>query len=113
MYPLIKLYLMDDEHNRFFGEGPYQLLKAVEETGSLRSAAISMKMAYTKAMSLLRHAEATLGFPLTTKSIGGKGGGGSVLTPKAKEFIKKYEQYKSACIQANLQIYHEIFSEQS
>ncbi|HKM34554.1 MAG TPA: hypothetical protein VJY54_07410 [Lachnospiraceae bacterium] len=113
MYPMIKLYLMDDDHARFFGEGPYQLLKAIEKAGSLRSAALSMKMAYSKATFIMKHAESALGFLLTTKSIGGKGGGGSVLTPKAKEFLLKYEQYKTACLQANQQIYHEIFSEQS
>ena len=45
-----------------------------------------MGMAYTKALAIMRRAEKNLGFPLTARRIGGKGGGGSVLTPKAKEF---------------------------
>ena len=37
-------------------------MHAIEETGSLRAAAISMNMAYTKALKLIRNAEAALGF---------------------------------------------------
>ncbi len=57
MRPVIRVYLYDENGERFFGEGPLRLLHAVEETGSLRSAAQSMEMAYTKALHLLRRAE--------------------------------------------------------
>lgn len=109
MHTLMRVYLLDDENSRFFGEGPCRLLHAVEETGSLRSAALGMDMAYTKALSMIRHAEETLGFPLTEKKTGGKGGGGSRLTPEAKEFLAKYEAYRDACYQAGNRIYHEVF----
>ena len=42
MKPSIRTYLCNDENHRFFGEGPCQLLHAIDETGSLRSAALSM-----------------------------------------------------------------------
>ena len=42
-----------------------------------------MEMAYTKALHLLRRAEAVLGFAFTRRTIGGRGGGGSVLTDEA------------------------------
>ena len=48
MKPSIRTYLCNDDH-RFFGEGPCQLLHAIDETGSLRSAALS-NMAYAKAL---------------------------------------------------------------
>ena len=51
------LRLCTDEGERFFGEGPYQLLRCIERCGSLRSAAQEMNMAYTKAFHLIRHAE--------------------------------------------------------
>ena len=41
----IKLYLCNEEGQRFFGEGPYQLLRRIERCGSLRSAAQEMNMA--------------------------------------------------------------------
>lgn len=112
MKPAVRVLLCDESGQRFFGEGPCRLLHAIEETGSLRGAALSMGMAYTKALFLIRHAQDSLGFPLTEKTIGGKGGGGSRLTPQAKEFLQKYETYREACCQANAKIYHEIFPEQ-
>lgn len=113
MKPAIRVLLCDESGQRFFGEGPCRLLHAIEETGSLRGAALSMGMAYTKALFLIRHAQDNLGFPLTEKTIGGKGGGGSRLTPQAKEFLQKYETYRDACCQANSRIYHEIFAGQT
>ena len=77
MYPATRIFLKDDNGDKFFGEGPCRLLKGIERTGSLRAAAQEMDMAYTKALHLIKHAEEVLGFPLTQKSIGGKGGGGA------------------------------------
>ena len=37
-------------------------------------------------------------------------GGGSVLTPKAKEFLHDYETYRDACIQSSRELYTQIFS---
>ena len=81
MRAVTKILFTDDDGNKFFGEGPLRLLRCVEKTGSLRAAAIEMEMAYSKATRLLKQAEANLGFPLTTRSTGGRDGGGSVLTP--------------------------------
>lgn len=109
MKPVMRVYLYDDENNRFFGEGPCRLLHAIETTGSLKAAAGSMGMAYSKALSILKRAENSLQFPLTEKSIGGRGGGGSRLTARGKEFLAQYEAYRDACYRENLRIYHEIF----
>ena len=106
-----KIIFVDDDNNKFFGEGPARLLHAIEEHGSLRTAANSMDMAYTKALKILNNAEHTLGFPLTTRTTGGKSGGGSKLTPEGKEWLNRYENYRDACIQANNRLYLEFFSE--
>ena len=66
--------LCDDAGERFFGEGPCRLLHLIEETGSLRSAAAQMGLSYSKALRLVQHAEKELGFSLTCKTIGGRGG---------------------------------------
>ena len=109
MKSVINVYLYEDEE-KFFGEGPCRLLHGIERTGSLRAAAMEMDMSYSKATAILSRAEKALKFPLTEKTIGGKGGGGSQLTPEAKEFLKRYEKYREACYEANSRIYHEIFS---
>lgn len=112
MQPNIRVMLFDEDGERFFGEGPCRLLHAIEQTGSLRAAAQSMQMAYTKALGLVRHAEQVLGFVLTERKIGGKGGGGSVLTDEAKEFLYRYEQYRDACKQAGKQLYPQFFPDE-
>lgn len=109
MRPVINVYLYEDGV-KFFGEGPCRLLHGIDRTGSLRAAAMEMDMSYSKATTILNRAEKALKFPLTEKKIGGKGGGGSQLTPKAREFLKRYEKYREACYEANSRIYHEIFS---
>ena len=112
MEAVTRIVFVDDQGKKFFGEGPCRLLRAVEETGSLRSAAASMDMAYTKALRLLKRAEQTLGFPLTQRSAGGKHGGGSCLTPQGKEWLERYEAYRDACIQANRQLYQKFYGEE-
>ena len=112
MKAVTRITFWDDEDQKFFGEGPCRLLRAIEKTGSLRAAALSMGMAYTKALKLMRNAEAALGFSLTIRVAGGKDGGGSQLTPEGKEWLEKYESYRDACILANSRLYLEFFSEQ-
>ncbi|MCQ2407114.1 MAG: LysR family transcriptional regulator [Oscillospiraceae bacterium] len=105
----LKLTLLDDKGDKFFGEGPYRLLRLVEETGSLRSAAMSMNMAYTKALKMVKRAEEVLGYPLTHRSTGGASGGGSHLTEQGKEWLNKYEAYRNACISAEQKLFDEFF----
>ena len=105
MRPVTKITFTDDNGIKFFGEGPCRLLRCVEKTGSLRAAAMEMEMAYSKASKLLRQAENNLGFPLTTRSAGGKDGGGSKLTPEGKRWLQQYEAYRDACVKANQELY--------
>lgn len=111
MKPVIKVFLYDEKEERFFGEGPYRLLCGVEETGSLRRAAAKMDMAYTKALSMVKKAEEALGFPLTEKFTGGKGGGGSRLTVQAQEFLKKYEKFRDGCQDAGNELFIREFDQ--
>ena len=112
MKAVTRVLFLDEAGEKFFGEGPCRLLHAVEETGSLRAAAQSMGMAYTKALKLIQHAEKALGFALTARTAGGRAGGGSCLTPEGKEWLTQYEAYRDACIRANRQLYLEFFPQQ-
>ena len=105
MKAVTRVLFLDEAGEKFFGEGPCRLLHAVEKTGSLRAAAQSMGMAYTKALKLVRHAEAALGFPLTTRTAGGRDGGGSSLTPEGKEWLQR-------CAEAGRRLYLDFFPEQ-
>ena len=109
MKAVTKIIFTDDNGNKFFGEGPFRLLRSVEKAGSLRAAAMEMGMAYSKATKLLKHAEASLGFSLTTRTTGGKDGGGSILTPEGKHWLGQYEAYRDACIKVNQELYRQYF----
>ena len=67
-------------------------------------------MAYTKAFAMIKRAEQEFGFALTQRRIGGKGGGGSVLTESARELLMRYEAYRAACTQMAENLYNTHFS---
>lgn len=93
----LRAYLVGDDDRRVFGPGPAELLERVDALGSLRAAAIEMGMAYTKATRIVREAEAALGFALTERTVGGSGGGGSSLTPAARDLLVRYRAFERSC----------------
>ena len=76
-----------------FGPGVAQLLKKVDKLHSLRAAAMSMSMAYSKAWTIVKQAERELGFPLLVSVTGGRHGGGAELSPKAERLLAAYGDY--------------------
>ncbi|MBE6985463.1 MAG: LysR family transcriptional regulator [Ruminococcaceae bacterium] len=86
--------------SKCFGPGVAELLRRVQEKHSLRSAAISMQMAYSKAWTVIKNAEKELGFELLVTTTGGKHGGGASLSAKAEAILAAYEEYRK-----NLQRY--------
>ena len=109
MKAVTKITFLNDDGEKFFGEGPARLLREIDKTGSLRAAAISMGMAYTKALKLMKQAEDTLGFSLITRTTGGKAGGGSILTSEGIRWLRQYEAYRDDCMKANQELYRQHF----
>ena len=97
------------EEHKVFGPGIAQLLHRVREYHSLRAAAQSMNMAYSKAWTVLRTAEEQLGFKLLHSSTGGKGGGGAVLTPEGEDLLERYDQLCRRLQEYGRQQYEELF----
>jgi molybdate transport system regulatory protein len=83
-----------DHRGKAFGEGPYRLLRKVEKTASLHQAAHQMGMSYSKAWRLVRTLEERLGFVLLERKVGGRSGGGSNVTPEAKDLLTRYERLR-------------------
>ena len=52
-----------------FGPGMAELLERVEQHRSLRAAAISMNLAYSKAWTMIQRGERELGFPLLVQGL--------------------------------------------
>ena len=91
LHPVLSIRLFKDE--KCFGPGIAQLLERVEEHRSLRAAAQSMEMAYSKAWTMVRRCESVLGFRLLNYATGGRGGGGAALTREARELLSRYRRY--------------------
>ena len=87
----VRLYTEDDQ--RCFGPGIATLLERVGEHRSLRAAAASMGMAYSKAWRIIRTAEGVFGCKLLDSTIGGRHGGGARLTPQAERLLAAYNAY--------------------
>ncbi len=85
---------LENENLKVFGDGPWDILKRVERTGSLRQAAAEINMSYSQAWRLIRMIEENLGFPVLEKRAGGSGGGHSYLTPRAVKLTSAYGSFR-------------------
>jgi molybdate transport system regulatory protein len=77
----------------FLGAGRIELLERIEQSGSINAAAKEMKMSYKAAWERINGMNALADEPLIERKAGGKGGGGSHLTPYAHELIKTYHRF--------------------
>ena len=82
------------------GPGKARLLELVDETGSIRKAAVRMKMSYRRAWLLLKALSGTFGQPLVETSTGGKAGGGARLTPLGRRVVEQYRGLEKAAAKA-------------
>ena len=93
-----------------FGPGVAQLLHAVQQLHSLRAAALSMDMAYSKAWTIIKNSEKALGFSLLDSTTGGKGGGGAALTPEGARLLRAYDTFCSRLHDAADELFQEEFA---
>ena len=90
--PAFKLWL-ETEDGYVFGPGVYNLLIAIERTGTLKEASQQLGMSYRYAWGLIKKAEEKVGEPLIDASKGGKlGGGSSTITETGTKYIKDFER---------------------
>ncbi len=98
-----------DNDGKAFGDGPYELLRRVEKMMSLHRAANQMGMSYSKAWQLIRTLEERLGFPLLERKVGGQSGGGSLVTPQARNLMNHYEGFRKDVDTSLEKIYRKHF----
>lgn len=104
----LTLRLLTNEE-RIFGPGVAELLERVQEHHSLRSAAASMEMAYSKAWRIVRAAEEGMGCKLLSSSTGGRHGGGASLTPEAEQLLADYRRFEADIFAYSQARFQEIF----
>lgn len=77
-----------------FGDGRAQLLKLIDERGSLRQAAAAFDMSYRNAWGYLRELEKAAGFKFVRRAPGGSPQSGMRLTAAGHEFLACYRQFQ-------------------
>ena len=91
LHPEIQIRLAKEK--AFYGSGAHQLLKLTEETSSLSEACRQMGLSNGKGRAIVALIEQQLGVTILTGQVGGKGGGGSMVTDEGKELMRKYEAF--------------------
>lgn len=83
------------EHSGYVGIGRIELLEQIDKCGSMNQAAKSMGMSYKKAWKLIQELNAMYDEPLVEKEVGGKSGGGSIVTARGKKLIMDFKRIES------------------
>jgi len=96
MKPLVKLYLCDDERRGIFGDGRWQLLRAIAEEGSIRAAARRLGRGYRKAWGDIERAERAFGKALVERTRGGAEGGAAALTEFGRRVVDGWERCRDS-----------------
>ena len=91
-----KIWIETDE-GILISEGRLQLLRLIEETGSLNKAAKAMNLSYQKACRLIDDSNRASAQPLILTHVGGNKGGGTQLTPYGKLLIVTFETINKEC----------------
>jgi molybdate transport system regulatory protein len=77
------------------GVGKIELLEGIARTGSLSQAAREMRMSYRRAWLLLVDMNISFDQPVANASVGGRGGGGVVLTAFGSSLVTGYRHLES------------------
>lgn len=86
-------FWLTKEGQSFLGAGRIELLERIDKTGSINAAAKEMKMSYKAAWERINGMNALADQPLIDRLTGGKGGGGTKLTPYARELIATFHRF--------------------
>ncbi|WP_199031909.1 TOBE domain-containing protein [Ralstonia sp. ASV6] len=77
------------------GHGRIELLSAIGQTGSITAGAKAVGLSYKAAWDAIDTMNNLAGEPLVVRTTGGKGGGGSVLTPRAQRLIDSFRMLEA------------------
>ena len=104
--PRTKLWLEVDSQY-VFGLGISNILKAVEQTGSIKAAAREVGKSYRHVWDKIKQAEQSLGVPLVQTQVGGKDTRRSQLSELARDLVREFD----ACRQHLFDVIRAEFSQ--
>ena len=107
--PKLKLrssqWIVDEHNNIIIGNGRAEILKNIEQTGSINQTAKVMKMSYKAVWSKIKATEKHL----DTRIVHTDRKEGSRLSREGKELLEKYRRMKKECMSVDDKIFSCIF----
>lgn len=104
-----KVWIEDEEGTLIFGEGKTKLLEHIQDVKSISKAAKMAGMSYKKAWTHINIVEEKIAQEIVQRTKGGKGGGGTILTPKGEELVKRFNHFKAEIDRFANEKFHEMF----
>jgi molybdate transport system regulatory protein len=95
------------------GPGKADLLRAIDQTGSISAAARQMEMSYRRAWLLVDTMNQAFKSPVVVTLTGGKAGGGAAVTEFGKEVLRRYsdmEKIASASVAREIRQFTQLMN---
>jgi molybdate transport system regulatory protein len=91
-----KIWMSDNENKGILGDGKWQILKLIENKGSIKAACDELGYTYRRTWGNLKKIEQFFGFPLLKKQRGGSDGGRTLLTPQGKKLVQAFDNFHAS-----------------
>ena len=86
---------LEVDGEKVLGHGRVELLERIHASGSIRQAALQMKMSYKQAWDLINHINSHFEHPVVISQRGGKGGGKATVTAEGLMLIEKFHELQN------------------
>ena len=93
----------------FFDSKIATLLMLIDENKTVRAAGQRIQLSYSSCWNMIRTLESQLSYCLIERSQGGAGGSTSILTPRGKELLERYNAYDKKLKQQAGELYEAYF----
>jgi molybdate transport system regulatory protein len=108
-----KLWIENENGEVVFGEGRLRIVEAIERHGSMNAAAQELQMSYQAVWGKIKATERRMGQPLLLRKTGGTKGGGSELTPFARQIVERFRKLKGQTEAAMDTVFEDLFASRS
>ncbi len=95
----MKIWIESDGGMMLFGDGKASLLEKIDELGSISKAAEAVGIDYKKVWKHIEIIERNINEEIVVKKKGGGEDSGTKLTPKGKELINAFREFRKEVIE--------------
>jgi len=108
-----KVWIENENGQLIFGTGRLYILQAISRHGSIHAAAQELQMSYRAVWGKIRATEKRLGRDLLDRKTGGVRGGGSKLTPFAKQILERFAKLNDLTKASADELFRDLFFAES